>query len=219
VRRLLPSSLLGQMLLLMGAALLVAQAVNFAFILNEQQKLSLARSEGPAIGRFTQAAAVVAATPPAGRPLLLSAHPTGPAAAYRLVPESRIDGERIGRNPEIEKRLAAALREARVPVRAVRAASPMGVGRVRGPAGPPPSRGAPEPAPGRPARRRPLARRPLRRPPHRPLADPPPRAGDGDAVPARLRGGVVDRAPAGAARCATSPAPPKASRATLPPNR
>jgi signal transduction histidine kinase len=135
VRRLLPSSLLGQMLLLMGAALLVAQAVNFAFILNEQQKLSLARSEGPAIGRFTQAAAVVAATPAAGRSLLLSAHPAGPAAAYRLVPESRIDGERIGRNPEIEKRLAAALREARVPVRAVRAASPMGVGLVRGPPG------------------------------------------------------------------------------------
>jgi signal transduction histidine kinase len=135
VRWLLPSSLLGQMLLLMGAALLVAQAVNFAFILNEQQKLSLARSEGPAIGRFTQAAAVVAATPAAGRSLLLSAHPTGPAAAYRLVPESRIDAERIGRNPEIEKRLAAALLEARVPVRAVRAASPMGVGRVRGPPG------------------------------------------------------------------------------------
>ena len=135
MRRLLPSSLLGQMLLLMGAALLVAQAVNFAFILNEQQKLSLARSEGPAIGRFTQAAAVVAATPPAGRKLLLSSHPTGPAAAYRLVPESRIDLERIGRNPEIEARLAAALREARVPARAVRAASPMGVGRMLGPPG------------------------------------------------------------------------------------
>lgn len=135
MRRLLPSSLLGQMLLLIGAALLVAQAVNFAFILNEQQKLSLARSEGPAIGRFTQAAAVVAATPPAGRPLLLSAHPRGPAAAYRLVPESRIDRERIKRNSAIEERLAAALREARVPVRAVRAAAPMGIGRMDGPPG------------------------------------------------------------------------------------
>lgn len=133
MRRLIPSSLLGQMLLLIGGALLVAQAVNFTFILNEQQKLSLARSEGPAIGRFTQAAAVLAATPPAGRPMLLSAHRAGHAAAYRLVPQSAIDRQRIGRNPEIEARLAAALREARVPVRAVRAAAPLGIGRTSGP--------------------------------------------------------------------------------------
>jgi signal transduction histidine kinase len=132
---LLPSSLLGQMLLLIGAALLVAQAVNFAFILNEQQKLSLARSEGPAIGRFTQAAAVLAATPPAGRRMLLAAHPTGHSTNYRLAPRSAIDRGRIGRNVEIEARLAAALREARVPVRAVRAASPLGVARMRGPPG------------------------------------------------------------------------------------
>jgi signal transduction histidine kinase len=123
------------MLLLIGAALLVAQAVNFAFILNEQQKLSLARNEGPAIGRFTQAAAVLAATPPAGRPPLLSAHRTGHAAAYRLVPQSAIDRERIERHPQVEARLESALREARVPVRAVRAASPMGAGGIHGPPG------------------------------------------------------------------------------------
>jgi signal transduction histidine kinase len=135
VRRLLPSSLLGQMLLLIGAALLVAQAVNFAFLLNEQQKLSLARNEGPAIGRFTQAAAVIASTAPEGRAPLLSAHRVGPAAAYSLVPQSAIDRDRIERNAEIEARLAASLREARVPVRAVRAASPMGVARMGGPPG------------------------------------------------------------------------------------
>lgn len=135
MRRLLPSSLLGQMLLLIGAALLVAQAVNFAFLLNEQQKLSLARNEGPAIGRFTQAAAVIAATPPAGRALLLSAHPTGHSAAYRLVPQSAVDRDRIERKADVEDRLAVALREARVPVRAVRAASPMGVVRMDGPKG------------------------------------------------------------------------------------
>jgi signal transduction histidine kinase len=123
VRRLLPSSLLGQMLLLIGAALLVAQAVNLAFILNEQQKLSLARDEGPAIGRFTQAAAVVAATPPGGRPLLLGAHRAGPGADYRLAPQSAIDSQGLERKPEIEERLASALAEARVPVRAVRGAS------------------------------------------------------------------------------------------------
>jgi signal transduction histidine kinase len=123
------------MLLLIGAALLVAQAVNFAFLLNEQQKLSLARSEGPAIGRFTQAASVIAATPPEGRSQLLSAHRMGPAASYRLVPQSAIDRERMERRPEIEARLAVSLKEAGVQVRAVRAASPMGVSRIHGPPG------------------------------------------------------------------------------------
>jgi len=123
MRRLLPSSLLGQMLLLIGAALLVAQAVNLAFILGEQQKLSLARGEGPAIGRFIQAASIVAATEPEGRRPLLGAHRVGPGADYRLGPGTMIDRIRIERDPAIEERLAAALAEARVPVRAVRAAA------------------------------------------------------------------------------------------------
>jgi signal transduction histidine kinase len=126
VRRLLPSSLLGQMLLLIGAALLVAQAVNLAFILNEQQKLSLARNEGPAIGRFTQAAAVVASTLPEGRASLLGAHRLGPGADYRLVRQSSIDRDGIPRNAEVEERLAAALGEAGVAVRAVRGATLVG---------------------------------------------------------------------------------------------
>jgi signal transduction histidine kinase len=133
VRRLLPSSLLGQMLLLIGAALLLAQAVNFAFILNEQQKLSLARNEGPAIGRFTQAAAIVAATAPAARQILLEGHPAGPAAAYRLASQSIVDRQGIERDREIERRLAASLGEAGVPVRAVRAASRLELGPLPGP--------------------------------------------------------------------------------------
>jgi signal transduction histidine kinase len=121
------------MLLLIGAALLVAQAVNFAFILNEQQKLSLARNEGPAIGRFAQAAAVIAATSPEARAMLLAAHRMGPAASYRLVPRSAIDGQRIERDSDVEQRLASTLGEAKVAFRAVRAASPMGVSRIHGP--------------------------------------------------------------------------------------
>jgi signal transduction histidine kinase len=123
------------MLLLIGAALLVAQAVNFAFLLNEQQKLSLARNEGPAIGRFTQAASVLASSRPEAREPLLSAHRMGPAAIYRLVPQSAIDREGMERQAGIEARLAASLREAGVPVRAVRAASPVGVSRIHGPPG------------------------------------------------------------------------------------
>lgn len=123
MRRWLPSSLLGQMLLLIGAALLVAQAVNLAFILNEQQKLSLAQNEGPAIVRFTQAAMVVAAVAPGQRPFLLRAHRAGPGASYRLGPQSLIEREGLRRDARIERRLAASLEEAQVRVRAVRGAS------------------------------------------------------------------------------------------------
>ena len=58
MKRMLPRSLLGQMLLLMGAALLVAQLVNLAALLNEQQKLSLAQNEAPAIFHFANCSLV-----------------------------------------------------------------------------------------------------------------------------------------------------------------
>lgn len=57
--RLIPRSLVGQMAVLLGAALMVAQLFNFALILNERQKLSLAQNQGPAITRFVTAAADV----------------------------------------------------------------------------------------------------------------------------------------------------------------
>ncbi|WP_206243479.1 sensor histidine kinase [Novosphingobium terrae] len=43
--------------MLLGITLLIAQAVNFGLILNERQKLSLARNEAPAIARFAATAA------------------------------------------------------------------------------------------------------------------------------------------------------------------
>jgi len=91
-----PKSLLGQMLLLIGLALLLAQAVNFAFILNEQQKLSLAQNEGPAISRFVQAAVHTSAngeTPP--RP--------GRGASFTLAEEALIDRTGLERSPELER--------------------------------------------------------------------------------------------------------------------
>lgn len=117
----LPRSLLGQMLLLMGAALLVAQLVNFGFILNEQHKLSLARNEGPAITRFTQTAGRIAAAPRDMRPFLADERP-GPGAYYRIAPANRIDAAGLRRDPALETRLAAALGEAGVRIRAVRGA-------------------------------------------------------------------------------------------------
>ena len=52
MNRLLPRSLIGQMALLIGLALLIAQIANFALILNERQKFSLAQNHGPPIARF-----------------------------------------------------------------------------------------------------------------------------------------------------------------------
>ncbi len=64
MRHLLPRSLIGQMALLIGVALLIAQLVNFALILNERQKLSLAQNQGPAITRFVNVAEDLKQAPP-----------------------------------------------------------------------------------------------------------------------------------------------------------
>ncbi|MEO7410889.1 MAG: ATP-binding protein [Sphingomicrobium sp.] len=68
--RLIPRSLIGQMAVLLGVALMVAQLVNFALILNERQKLSLAQNQGPAITRFVSTAADVAQAVPEYRSLV-----------------------------------------------------------------------------------------------------------------------------------------------------
>ena len=115
--RLLPKSLLGQMILLMGAALLIAQLVNFAFIFNGQQRLNLAQNEGPAISRFVQMAGQVAAAAPAERTQIV-----GRSRRYRgydIATASNVGGDR---DEALERRLAGALSDAGVTVRRVQAA-------------------------------------------------------------------------------------------------
>ena len=140
MRRFLPRSLLGQMLLLMGLALVVAQLVNLAFILSEQQKLSLAQSEGPALARFAQVASVAAHLPPDEAQALAALHRTGPGARYGLGPASLVSARGLARSPELERRLADALRETRVPSTAIEAASIAGVGPLPPPIDRPPPR-------------------------------------------------------------------------------
>ncbi|MFL6862875.1 MAG: ATP-binding protein [Allosphingosinicella sp.] len=123
MRRFLPRSLLGQMLLLMGAALLVAQLVNLSVILSEQQKLSLAQNEGPAIQRFAQAAALVARAPPGMRPRVIALHPRGPGARLGLGEASLVSASRLERSPELERRLAGALRDLGVPAARIEVAA------------------------------------------------------------------------------------------------
>ena len=118
--RILPRSLLGQMILIMGAALLIAQLANFAFILNEQQKLNLAQNEGPAITRFATTA----------RQLVLARARDGDwRAAAAAAPDhsvarrSLVELGGLPRSAALETRLREALAEAGVPVRAAQAAS------------------------------------------------------------------------------------------------
>ena len=126
LRRLYPRSLLGQMILLMAVALFVAQLVNFAFLLNRQQRLSLAQTEGPAISFFAEVAAQVAAAESVQeRDLLLGKSGKHGKKRFRLFTldrESLITQLPIEGDERLEARLRAALVAAGVTPRQVRAA-------------------------------------------------------------------------------------------------
>ena len=136
--RFLPKSLLGQMLLLIGAALVVAQLINVAALLSQQQKLSLAQNEGPAIVRFVQVAATVAEAPPGDRARLAEVLPREPGMLYRMGDASAVELAGLARDPALEARLTEGLSRAGVPRTALRVAT-----RVE--KRPPPPRGAPPP--------------------------------------------------------------------------
>jgi signal transduction histidine kinase len=106
------------MAVLLGLALLVAQLANFALILNERQKLSLAQNQGPALTRFANTADNLDDAAPEFRSAVIAdASHRGARFAYR--PESGIaDAER---DPDLEARLRAELAGAGVAVRDVRA--------------------------------------------------------------------------------------------------
>ncbi|GGE85182.1 HAMP domain-containing sensor histidine kinase [Sphingomonas prati] len=117
--RFLPRSLGGQMALLLGLALLVAQIANVALILNERQKLTLAQNQGPAIDRFAGVAADLAAAAPEFRAALLAdASHRGARFAYSA--DSGIPPR--ARNAAVEARLADALADLDTRPAAVRAA-------------------------------------------------------------------------------------------------
>jgi signal transduction histidine kinase len=113
------------MALLLGIALLVAQVVNLALILNERQKLSLAQNQEPAITRFAGIAADVGqASPEFHAAILADASRRG--ARFALGADSGIaPGER---HAETEERLARALADAGVHSTAIRAAIGPGEG-------------------------------------------------------------------------------------------
>jgi signal transduction histidine kinase len=109
--RFLPRNLAGQMVLLIGVALLVAQLANLALLLNEREKANLAQAEGPAVARFVSVAGDHILE---GRVLS-----RGRFGRFNVVEESSV--AEADRRPGLEARVRNALTDAGVTVSAVRA--------------------------------------------------------------------------------------------------
>ncbi|MEA3042429.1 MAG: hypothetical protein QOH47_267 [Sphingomonadales bacterium] len=119
MRRFLPRSLIGQIALVMAAALLVAQGLNFALVYSERQRATLAQSAGPPIGRFVMLIQRLAPLPPAARTDLLPQR-GGRRGRFALGPESSVAAAES--DPEIAERIRALAEENGVRLRDARAA-------------------------------------------------------------------------------------------------
>jgi signal transduction histidine kinase len=119
LKKFLPKSLPGQLILLMGAALLVAQAVNFAVIFSGRQSLDAAISEGPAISRFVEAALQVEAEPE----LRVDDLPRLRGGRLRIQPASLVEIRGLSRDRALEERLSSELGRSGFAVTQVQAAT------------------------------------------------------------------------------------------------
>jgi signal transduction histidine kinase len=133
MKREFPRSLVGQMALLFGAALLLAQLISFAFILNERREFNRAQVDVPAVTRFASVAADVTQASPEFRPLVLS-DASRRGARYQLASASSV-GSSVAIRGDTEARLRQSLGSTGVQVLDVRAASataPADAGKRRG---------------------------------------------------------------------------------------
>lgn len=108
------------MAVLIGVALMVAQLVNFALILNERQKLSLAQNQGPAITRFVSTAADVSQAAVDYRSLVAK-DSSRRGARYAIAAESNVPAT-VSRDPQVAGQLRDRLAENDVRATDVRAA-------------------------------------------------------------------------------------------------
>jgi signal transduction histidine kinase len=106
VRRLLPSSLAGQIILVVAIALFVAQAVNFAFLYRERERQLLAIASAPAAARIIDA--IEGRDRRLNRMERISWSAAAPVIAGR-------------RRPDIEQRAGAMLENAGLEIRSIRA--------------------------------------------------------------------------------------------------
>lgn len=118
--RLLPKSLVGQMAVLIGIALLLAQLVSFAYVVVQRHQFSRAEIDAPAITRFVSTAADYAQAAPEFRPLVLS-DASRRGSHYQLDTSSEI-GADLERRDDTEDRLQESLATAGLSVTDVRAA-------------------------------------------------------------------------------------------------
>lgn len=120
MKRFLPQSLVGQMALLIGIALLLAQLASFAFVLVQRQQFNRAQIDTPAITRFTSTAADFTQAAPDFKALVLN-DASRRGAHYELSDAASVSGLLLRRD-DTEDRLQQALRNAGVQVSDVRAA-------------------------------------------------------------------------------------------------
>jgi signal transduction histidine kinase len=120
MRKLLPKSLAGQMALLIGIALLLAQLASFAYLLVERQQFSRAEIETPAITRFTSVVADYAQAAPDFQPLVLS-DASRRGARYEAAANTAV-GPGLVRRANTETQLRQSLESAEIAPREVRAA-------------------------------------------------------------------------------------------------
>jgi signal transduction histidine kinase len=120
MRRILPKSLVGQMALLIGIALLLATLAGFAFALLERQQFNRAEVDTPAITRFTSTAADYMQAAPEFKPLVLS-DASHRGAHYEIGATSSVANS-SDRRDDTEERLRQSLADAGIPAGDVRAA-------------------------------------------------------------------------------------------------
>jgi signal transduction histidine kinase len=107
LKRLVPSSLTGQIALLVALALFVAQAINFALILRERRMLRFEQVTAPAITRVVDAAERI-------RDGRFREAPDGRRARLRIEPTNPIPPG-LRSKPEVEEGIRVSLAEAGIP--------------------------------------------------------------------------------------------------------
>ncbi len=118
MRRLLPKSLIGQIALVMAAALLVAQAINFGLIFNERRAATRAQIEAPAVVRFVTFAQRISTMPADRRDLALDF--ASRRGRFSLDAESLVVP--AAANPRLTARLRESAETNGLPIRDARAA-------------------------------------------------------------------------------------------------
>jgi signal transduction histidine kinase len=116
----LPRSLVGQMAVLIGIALLLAQLAGFGFVLAERQQFNRSEIDSPAITRFTSAAADFVQAAPEFRSLVLS-DASRRGVHYELA-SSALVSPNVARRGDTEQRLRESLSASGIQVVDVRAA-------------------------------------------------------------------------------------------------